>query len=97
MTSEERINISNLAIQTYGVRQQLNHTIEELAELTVEVSKNIRGFQNRDKIIEEMADVLNCLQYLVIILDIDKAELDIMMNYKLRRTKKIIEELQGGK
>lgn len=92
MDKYERLNIINLAIKTYGVDQQLNHVNEELAELIVEVAKYKRGFNSREKIIEEMADVLNCFEYLRTILDIKNREINNIRSYKMRRTLRRIEE-----
>lgn len=73
------------SIHHYGSLQSLNQTNEELAELIVEVSKNIRGFNNRNNIIEEMADVLICFQYLKTILNITNEEIEDVMMIKLER------------
>lgn len=86
----EKAEIIKLAIETYGEKQQLNQTNEELAELIVEVSKNIRGYNNRHKIIEEMADVLHCFEYLKAILEITDDEVNELFEYKLKRTYKRI-------
>lgn len=84
--------IIQLALQTYGEQQQLNQTNEELAELLVEVAKNIRGYNNREKIVEEMADVLYCFEYLKVILNITNEELGRWFNYKISRTYHRIKE-----
>ena len=84
--------IIDLALYVYGDKQQLNQTNEELAELIVEVAKNIRGFNNRRNIIEEMADVLHCFEYLKKILNIHDEEIQDMLNYKLNRTYERIKE-----
>lgn len=86
MTKKQIDEIVALAIETYGVSQQLNQVNEELAELIVEVAKNKRGFNNRDKIIEEMGDVLHCFEYLKMILDIQDEEIRDAMEYKIGRT-----------
>ena len=86
----EKVEIIKLAIETYGEKQQLNQTNEELAELIVEVAKNIRGYNNRDAIAEEMADVLHCFEYLKAILEITDDEINEILEYKLDRTYKRI-------
>lgn len=86
----ETAEIIKLAIETYGEKQQLNQTNEELAELIVEVAKNIRGYNNRHKIIEEMADVLHCFEYLKAILEITDDEVNELFECKLERTYKRI-------
>lgn len=92
MNKERQAEIVALAIQTYGVSQQLNQVNEELAELIVEVAKNKRGFNNRRAIVEEMGDVLHCFEYLKMILDIHDEEIHDAMDYKLERTYKRIQE-----
>lgn len=77
--------VINKSIQKYGTRQCLNQTIEELGELVVEVAKDIRGFDNREKVIEEMTDVLICFEYLRKVLAIDNREVEAVMNYKIER------------
>lgn len=84
--------VINLALETYGTKQQLNQTNEELAELIVEVAKNIRGYNNKDKVVEEMADVLHCFEYLKIILNITDDELSKWFNFKISRTYHRIQE-----
>ena len=69
----------------YTAREQVNQTMEELAELVVEMSKANRGFDNRDAVIEEMADVLFCFEYITRIFSISEKELNDMMKYKIDR------------
>jgi len=88
----EKAKIIKLALETYGEKQQLNQTNEELAELIVEVAKNIRGYNNRDAIIEEIADVLHCFEYLKAILKITDDEINKVFEYKIERTYKRIKD-----
>ena len=75
------------AIETYGKDMQLTVAVEELSELIKEICKNKRGSNNRDNIIEEMADCYIMLQQLSIIFDIKLSEKDKMINNKLERLK----------
>lgn len=77
--------ITEQSLMYHGVKQCFNQTIEELAELTVEVSKNIRGFNNRDNVKEEIADVLNCIEYLKRVLNISEDEIELVKDAKLKR------------
>lgn len=43
---------------------QLVVCMEELSELTQAISKEIRGKDDRNNLVEEMADVLICLEIL---------------------------------
>ena len=81
------------AIKTYGIDNQMNVAIEEMSELTKEICKYKRGFDNRNNIIEEMADVFIMLYQLQIMLDITDYELVEMEGRKLSRLQeRIIEE-----
>lgn len=73
------------AIETYGKDMQLTVAIEELSELIKEICKNKRGEDNRDNLIEEMADCCIMLEQLVIIFNIKEAEIDRVMDEKLSR------------
>lgn len=61
--------------------------MEELAELSKEVSKFVRLKGNRDALLEEMADVLIGIDYLKEIHDISDEELNKAIAIKLYRLK----------
>ena len=46
-----------LALAIYGREKQIHKTLEELAELSVELHHALDGRGDNDKILEEMADV----------------------------------------
>lgn len=73
------------AIQHYGSDHQLNVAIEEMAELTKEICKRKRMANNRNEIIEEMADVLIMLEQLKLIFNISSIELEEQINFKIDR------------
>lgn len=52
------------SIQRYGKNNQSTVCMEECAELIQAISKAKRGKINRDNIIEEIADVLICVEML---------------------------------
>ena len=62
--------------QKYGKDNQINIVIEEMSELTKELLKDKRGFDNRPQIVEELADVEFVLEYVKIAFDIKQEELD---------------------
>lgn len=72
------------AVSTYGKHSQLIMTMEEMAELTKELSKNIRGGKNITAISEEIADVEIMLEQLKIIFH-NRAEVDRLRSEKLNR------------
>lgn len=73
------------AIDTYGKDMQLTVAVEELSELIKEICKNKRGRDNRDNIIEEMADCYIMLEQLAIIYGIRLNEIVAMMYSKMQR------------
>lgn len=72
------------AVSTYGKHSQLIMAMEEMAELTKELSKNIRGGKNITAISEEIADVEIMLEQLKIIFR-NRAEVDRLRSEKLNR------------
>lgn len=70
--------------------------IEELSELQKEVCKDLRGYERREEIKEEMADVYICLQMLKEIYNFSDEELEKMYERKMRRNIERIKE-RGGK
>ena len=79
MTTLER------AIETYGKDMQLTVAVEEFSELIKEICKSKRGSENRDNIIEEMADCYIMLEQLGVIFGIEKVELYRVIDAKLTR------------
>jgi NTP pyrophosphatase (non-canonical NTP hydrolase) len=80
------------AIETYGKDMQLNVAIEEFSELIKEICKNKRGRDNREAIIEEMADCYIMLKQLEIIFDIDYRDIVMISKNKIHRLEKRLEE-----
>lgn len=80
------------AIDTYGYDLQKQVAIEEMSELTKEICKDFRGKENRENIIEEIADVDIMLTQLMIIYNIKPYELDKVKTNKLVR---LSERLKG--
>lgn len=73
-----------VAVSVYGKQSQLIMAMEEMAELTKELSKNIRGTRNVPAISEEIADVEIMLEQLKIIFA-NRAEVDRHRSEKLKR------------
>lgn len=86
MTTIER------AIEAYGKDMQLNVAIEELSELIKEICKNKRGNNNRENIIEEMADCFIMLEQVAIIFDISNHDINEVISNKLDRLEKRLAE-----
>lgn len=65
----KRDEILRSAIARYGNTAQMIVAMEEMAELTKELSKNFRKSDNEDAIAEEIADVRIMLDQLQIMFD----------------------------
>ena len=64
--------ICSLAVRTFGKQSQIIVAIEEMSELTKEITKDIRGKGNIDAISEEIVDVEIMLEQLKIIYGSDR-------------------------
>ena len=86
------MKILEKAIETYGKDMQLNVAIEELSELIKEICKSKRGANNREAIIEELADCYIMLEQVAIIFDIPNHAINEVAEAKLARLERRIEE-----
>jgi len=77
-------DIYTAVIERYGKTHQLVICMEEMSELTKEITKNIRGYDNDAAIAEELADVEITLEQLKIIFA-NRGEVDAMKAKKLAR------------
>ncbi len=82
------MNVLEKAIEVYGADLQKQVAIEEMSELIKEICKGFRGKDNRDNILEEIADVKIMLSQLLIMYDIKVWELNDKMISKLDRLEK---------
>jgi len=73
------------AIEKYGALMQTIVAIEEMAELQKELSKALRNQENKDHLIEEVADVEIMLAQVKLIYDISEDYVDAHKRFKLRR------------
>lgn len=82
-----KINIDRLrhSIAVDGAETKQIIAMEEMAELTQQISKVLRNQSERELLIEEYADVIICLNMLKIIHDIKDEEVQSWINYKLDR------------
>ena len=90
----ERDEILKAAIARYGKTAQMVIAMEEMAELTKELSKVLRGAPNEDYIAEEIADVRIMLDQLEIMFDCAGAAAAYQA-YKVERLRKRLEETNG--
>ena len=82
----ERHPICHKAIVHFGAPHQKIKAVEELSELAKELVKNYEGAHNRDRVIEEMADVHIMLVQLAEIFSAGD-DLERMIAFKLDRLK----------
>jgi len=78
-------------IEKYGSDKQKTVCIEELSELQKEICKDLRGKGDIEHITEELADVLIICSELAHIYKIDEENLNKWIEYKINRTKKMLE------
>ena len=71
------------AIEVYGKDMQLNVAVEEFSELIKEICKHKRGADNRDNIIEEVADCYIMMEQIKMIFEITESEMNVAMYEKL--------------
>lgn len=80
------------AVETHGKTSQLVMAMEEMSELTKELSKNMRGQKNVSAISEEMADVEIMLEQLKVIFS-NRAEVD---RYRAEKLARLAANITGG-
>ena len=98
MTEHEKYKLLATAQETYGYANQITVAVEELCELGQVLCKYPRyDFHDdavkalKSKVVEETADVFIMLNHIIMIFGIQPDELDNMMDIKLGRLKRWIE------
>ena len=91
MTTEE---VLKGIIAKNGVTYQMCVCIEELAELTKELTKELRGKGSNMHICEEIADVEICLAQLKLIEPKAQLQINVFKRFKVERLQKLY--LEGG-
>jgi len=79
------------ALKLWGKELQVIMGIEEMAELTKELSKEMRGKGRRNKLIEEIADVFIMLEQLIRMFDCND-EFQIKKHQKFKRLDDMTQE-----
>ena len=64
--------------------------MEELAELSQQISKRLRDKYDRISLLEETADVILCLEYIKNIMDFTDIEINKAINVKINRLRDVI-------
>ena len=83
-------SIVSKSIKHYGEGIQSVVCMEELSELSQAISKEIRGIGDRSNLVEEMADVIICLEILKQIFAVTNVEVEEWVKFKQKRTLKHI-------
>lgn len=95
MLTNKRKSIYMSAIRKFGKSAQIVVAIEELSELTKELTKTLREKCNLKNISEEMADVEIMLEQLKLIFK-NKKQVEILKNYKIHRLDNYLKKLKEG-
>lgn len=88
--NREQLKVLDNSLMQNGVNQQLMVCMEEPAELIQAISKVERYPDEVDRIenvVEEIADVSICIEYLKMIYNINQSEVDEMISQKINRIK----------
>ena len=80
------------AIETYGKDMQLTVAVEEFSELIKEICKNKRGSDNRENIIEELADCYIMMEQIEIIFELKGCDISAVIDEKLARLERRLAE-----
>lgn len=93
MNKKERKIIYEEAIKKFGTDIQFIIAIEEMSELTKELTKMIRGYDRGNGLVEEIGDVRIMLEIIEIILNCENEvieSIDFKLNNPVTREKIII-------
>ena len=85
-------NVVKKSIEYYGADLQTVVCMEECAELIQAISKMKRGKDNRDNLIEEVADVMICIEILKQVYGISDNEIQ---NYVCQKQNRSIERMKS--
>ena len=85
-------NVAKKSIEHYGADLQTVVCMEECAELIQAISKMKRDKDNRDNLIEEMADVMICIEILKQVYGISDNEIQ---NYVCQKQNRSIERMKS--
>ena len=85
-------NVVKKSIEHYGADLQTVVCMEECAELIQAISKMKRGKDNRNNLIEEIADVMICIEILKQVYGISDNEIQ---NYVCQKQNRSIERMKS--
>ena len=85
-------NVVTKSIEHYGSDLQATVCMEKCSELIQAISKMKRGKDNRDNLIEEMADVMICMEILKQVYGVSDSEIQ---NYVCQKQNRCIERMKS--
>ena len=85
-------NVVKKSIEHYGADLQTTVCMEECSELIQAISKMKRGKDNRNNLIEEVADVMICIEILKQVYGISDNEIQ---NYVCQKQNRSIERMKS--
>ena len=88
----DKKKIMTEAIEKYGQTVQKAVAMEEMGELIMEISKNIRGLPNKSHLCEEIADVSIVLDELKIMFGLSDEDIEDEITFKLVRLNNRLKE-----
>jgi hypothetical protein len=84
-SKKQRKNIIGRSLKSCNWKTKCTVAMEEFAELQQEVSKHIRGYDDKIGLLEEMADAYICLEFLKSIFHISESDVLRAVEVKLKR------------
>jgi len=91
---EPKESVAILAADKFETTQQIIKAIEEMAELSKELAKELNGNGNEDAIREEIADVMIMMEQMVYLFDVNY-EIGKWRENKLFKLSKLIEDAEN--
>lgn len=92
MSDADRRKIIRRSVKKFPWKLKCTVAMEEMAELQQQLSKKIRGYEDRTGLLEEMADVYICLSTLECICNISPEEMQQAIDVKLQRERERLRE-----
>ncbi|RHT38423.1 hypothetical protein DW790_05750 [Firmicutes bacterium AM31-12AC] len=84
-SKEQRKDIFERSLKSCNWKTKCTIAMEEFAELQQEISKQIRGYDDKIGLLEEMADAYNSLELLKSIFHISESDVLRAIDVKLKR------------
>lgn len=88
LSDKERRRIIRKSVETQPWRTKCTIAMEEFAELQQQVSKQIRGYDDRIGLLEEMADAYIVLEFLKSVFNISEEDMQKAVDVKLERERR---------